>query len=80
MADVMNMPIQVAATDQTCAFGAAMFAAVAAGVHPTVEAAQKAMGKGFEKEYVPNPVNAKKYDEIYQKYLKLGHFIETELK
>ena len=80
LADVMNMPIQVAATDQTCAFGAAMFAAVAAGVHPNVEAAQKAMGKGFEKEYVPNPVNAKKYDEIYQKYLKIGHFIEAELK
>ena len=80
MADVMNMPIQVAATDQTCAFGAAMFAAVAAGVHPSVEAAQKAMGKGFEKEYVPNPVNAKKYDEIYQKYLKLGQFVEKEMK
>ena len=80
MADVMNMRIQVAATDQTCAFGAAMFAAVAAGVHPSVESAQKAMGKGFEKEYVPNPVNAKKYDEIYQKYLKLGHFIEADLK
>ena len=80
LADVMNMPIRVAATDQTCAFGAAMFAAVAAGVHPTVEAAQKAMGKGFECEYVPNPVQAKKYDEIYQKYLKLGRFIEEELK
>jgi len=80
LADVMNMPFQVAATDQTCAFGAAMFAAVAAGVYPTVEAAQQAMGKGFEHEYVPNLENAKKYDEIYQKYLKLGHFLESELK
>lgn len=80
LADVINMPIQIAATDQTCATGAAMFAAVAAGVHPTVEAAQKVMGKGFEKEYLPNVENAKKYDAIYQKYLKLGHFIELELK
>lgn len=80
LADVINMPIQIAATDQTCATGAAMFAAVAAGVHPTVEAAQKVMGKGFEKEYLPNAENAKKYDAIYQKYLKLGHFIESELK
>jgi L-ribulokinase len=80
LADVMNMPIRVAATDQTCACGAAMFAAVAAGVYPDVLTAQKAMGKGFENEYVPNPVNAKKYDEIYQKYLKLGAFVEAELK
>ncbi|MCD8185344.1 MAG: ribulokinase [Rikenellaceae bacterium] len=80
LADVMNMPIQVAATDQTCAFGAAMFAAVAAGVYPHVEVTQQAMGKGFEQEYVPNPKNAVKYDEIYRKYLKLGQFVETALK
>lgn len=80
MADVMNMPIKVAATDQTCAFGAAMFAAVVAGVYPKVQDAQKAMGKGFEHEYRPNPVNAEKYDKIYQKYLKFGRFIESELK
>lgn len=80
LADVMNMRILVAATDQTCAFGAAMFAAVAAGVYPNVLAAQKAMGKGFECEYAPNPENAKKYDEFYRKYLTLGTFIEKELK
>ena len=80
LADVMNMRIRVAATDQTCAFGAAMFAAVAAGVHKTVEEAQQAMGKGFEHEYVPNPDNAKKYDEYYQRYLKLGRFLEHEMK
>jgi L-ribulokinase len=79
LADVMNMRIQVAATDQTCAFGAAMFAATAAGVYHNVQAAQRAMGKGFEHEYVPNPVNAKKYDELYAKYLQLGGFIEEEL-
>ena len=76
MADVMNMPIRVAATDQTCAFGAAMFAAVAAGLYEKVEDAQKAMGKGFEKEYVPIPENVARYDELYQKYLELGRFVE----
>lgn len=79
MADVMNMPIKVAATDQTCAFGAAMFAAVVAGVYNKVEDAQKAMGKGFEKEYVPNPANAAQYDELYKKYLDFGRFVEEEL-
>lgn len=76
MADVMEMPIKVARTDQTCAFGAAMFAAVAAGLYHTVEDAQKAMGQGFEKEYLPNPANAKVYGELYKEYLALGEFTE----
>jgi L-ribulokinase len=79
LADVLNMPIKVARTEQTCAFGAAMFASVVAGVHPKVEVAQKAMGKGFEMTYYPNADNAKKYAEIYQKYVKLGEFTEKSL-
>jgi len=79
LADVLNMPIKVARTEQTCAFGAAMFASVVAGIYPKVEDAQKAMGKGFEKEYFPNPGNVVKYAAIYQKYLKLGAFTEKEL-
>jgi len=48
-------------------------------VYAKVEDAQKAMGKGFEKEYLPIPSNAKKYAEIYQKYLALGEFTEKAL-
>jgi L-ribulokinase len=69
------MPIKVATTEQTCAFGAAMFAAVVGGVYSKVEEAQKAMGKGFEKEYLPDSAKAKKYAEIYKKYESLGAFI-----
>jgi L-ribulokinase len=79
LADVLNMPIKVARTEQTCAFGAAMFASVVAGVHPKVEDAQKAMGKGFEMTYHPNPDNVAKYAEIYTKYVKLGEFTEKSL-
>jgi len=78
LADVLNMPIKVARTEQTCAFGAAMFAAVVAGIYPKVEDAQKAMGKGFEKEYFPNPLNAARYAEIYRKYQSIGSFIENQ--
>jgi len=78
LADVLNMPIKVARTVETCAVGAAMFATVAAGVHSNVEEAQKAMAKGFEKEYTPNPANVKAYAEIYEKYVKLGAFTERE--
>lgn len=78
LADVLDMPIQVAKTEQTCAFGAAMFAATVAGVYPKVEDAQKAMGKGFEKTYTPIPENVLMYKNIYDKYTKLGAFTEQE--
>lgn len=78
LADVLGMPIKVARSEQACAFGAAMFAAVAAGAYPNVEAAQKAMGQGFAFEYTPNKENHKVYMALYDKYLKLGKFTENE--
>ena len=47
-------------------------AAVAAGIYKTTQEAQKAMGQGFEKEYVPNAENVTIYAELYRKYLELG--------
>jgi L-ribulokinase len=80
VADVLNMPIKVASSDHTCALGSAMAASVVAGVYKDVPSAQKAMGGGFEKEYNPDPVRAKKYDTLFKKYIKLGTFIENGLK
>ncbi len=76
LADVLNKPIQVAQSDQACALGAAMCASVAAGVHPSLEAAQRAMGSGFDAEYHPRPAQVAVYETLYQKYIKLGGFIE----
>jgi len=50
------------------------------GVHKDFGAAQKAMGGGFEKEYKPDPIKAKKYDDLYLRYNKLGAFVENGLK
>jgi len=77
LADVLGMPIKVAKTEQACAFGAAMFAAVVAGIYPTVKDAQKSMGQGFMLEYLPNEANHKIYMKMYKKYLALGKFTET---
>ena len=79
LADVLNVPIKVAQTEQTCAFGACMFAAVVAGIYADVEEAQKAMGQGFETEYHPIAGHAKLYAVLYQKYSKLGYFTEKEI-
>lgn len=79
VADVLNVPIKVAASDQTCAMGSAMAAAVVSGIYKNIPDAQKAMGKGFEKEYTPDPVRAGKYNILYSKYKNLGSFIEKGL-
>jgi L-ribulokinase len=78
--DVLNMPILVAKSEQACALGSAMAAATVAGLYPTVLDAQKAMGNGYETEYKPNPENVKKYKELYDKYGRIGAFIESETK
>lgn len=79
VSDVLNMPIRIASSDQTCALGSAMAASVMSGIHPDFESARKAMGGGFEKEYRPDPEKARKYDELYLRYKKFGTFIENEL-
>jgi len=77
--DVLNMPIKVARSEQACALGSAMAAAVVAGIHKDVFAAQKAMGGGFEKIYHPDPERAAKYDRIFESYKNLGAFVEAEI-
>lgn len=76
MADVLEMPIRIHRFEHTCALGAAMFAAVAAGIHPSIEAAMEAMGTGFEAEYQPNQKNIARYRKQYQEYLALGNYLE----
>lgn len=78
VADVLNMPIKVARSEQACALGSAMAAAVAAGVYTSTSAAQKKMGGGIETEYRPIPENVEKYKILYEKYKKFGKFIEFE--
>ena len=79
VADVINKPILVAKSEQACALGSAMAAAVVGGLYPTVLDAQKAMGNGFETEYHPIPENAEKYKLLYQQYSKYGQVIENEI-
>lgn len=76
MADVINMAIRIHKSEQTCALGAAMFAATAAGVYNKVEDAMNAMGQGFDAEYHPNPQNASVYAKRFKRYKELGLFIQ----
>jgi L-ribulokinase len=77
MSDVMNMPIRIHKSEQTCALGASMFAATAAGVYAKVDDAMIAMGQGFDTTYYPNQSNTEFYIQRMKQYKKLGAFIES---
>ncbi|GAA4804486.1 ribulokinase [Olivibacter ginsenosidimutans] len=76
MADVLNMSIKIHRSEQTCALGAAMFAATAAGIYTKVEDAMNAMGQGFDTVYYPNPQRVPIYQQRYEKYTQMGNLLE----
>ncbi len=70
-ADVTGMPIQVAASEQTSALGAAMHGAVAAGYYPDIHAAARKMARVRDRIYQPDAAAKATYDELYGQYSRL---------
>jgi L-ribulokinase len=79
VSDVLGMPIKIARSEQACALGSAMAASVASGIHQSIIEAEKAMGSGFESEFMPRPANTKRYADEYTNYTKVCDFVENEL-
>ena len=77
LANVLNKPIKVAESDQAPALGAAIYAAVAAGIYPDVITASKHMGSGFEAEYFPEEAAISTYSSLMDSYDTLSSFIES---
>lgn len=74
-ADVLDRPIRLVATENSCAVGAAVHAAVAAGAHPDIHAASDAMGRVREETVDPDPARAAAYDDLFAVYTELhDHF------
>jgi L-ribulokinase len=76
MSDITGMPIRIHRSEQTCALGAAMFAATAAGIHKNVEEAMVQMGTGFERTYSPEKKMEGLYEKRFLQYKKIGIAIE----
>jgi L-ribulokinase len=73
--DVLRRPVNVLASEQGPALGAAIHAAVAAGAYPDLRAASAAMGRIERAVYTPDPARAAAYDLLYAEYRALhDHF------
>ncbi|MBL8131403.1 MAG: ribulokinase [Anaerolineae bacterium] len=74
-ADVTGRTLKLSGSAQAPALGAAMHAAVAAGVYPDIHAAAEKMGKLKDDVVSPIPENQKVYDALYAEYKTLyGYF------
>lgn len=73
LANILNVPIKVASSEQACALGSAMFAAVVGGVYDDIGAAQQAMSSGYDVAYLPQADKVLVYEKLYQRYLAFGH-------
>lgn len=74
LTDILGVPVKVAQTEQAGALGAAMCAATAAGIFPTLDIAQMKMRCGISKNYIPRRERHQYYNQKYQEYLRLGAF------
>ena len=77
-ADILNMPIQIAGSDQGGALGSAIFGSVAAGKenggYDSVLDAASVMGKVLDTVYSPIAENSRVYDKLYEEYKTLHDY------
>lgn len=80
MADALQMELRLVDQEQCCALGAAMFAAVAGGLHADLAAAQTAMAPGIRSVTVPDPARREQSERLFRKYRELVAFEEKRTK
>lgn len=76
LADVLGMEIKVADNGQSCALGACIFAAAAAGIYGSIPEAQKFMQSHCSKTYVPDMSRHEIYNILYNRYKSFGNSAE----
>ena len=67
-ADVTGLPVRVPTSVETTATGAAILAAVGAGVHTTVAEAVDAFVAYQPTEHLPDPERHQRYTDAYRRY------------
>lgn len=80
LTNVLNMPIKIVSSEQTCALCAGMFAAITAGLFQNVEEVKEAMGAGYDKTFEPQQGQVKNYEKLNARYKSLGGVIENRIE
>ena len=75
LCDVLGSPIEVSDCKDACAMGAAIHAAVAAGLYGSVLEAEDAMCPGACATYTPDPERHEFYLRRYRRYNELAQFV-----
>lgn len=78
-ADIINKPIKISESDQACALGSAILAAVAAGVFPDIATAMLNMSAKYDIVYTPNPEQVKIGEKLYKQYCRYADLVEQEI-
>ena len=77
-ADVTNRPIKISKSKQSCAVGAAIFGAVAAGKekggYDSIDEASENIAQYLEKFYTPIKENVEIYNKLFKEYKELHEY------
>ncbi len=76
-AELLGMPVYVGQVEEGPAFGTALFAAVAAGLYPDVDAAYEQMGVKQFTTYTPAPEHRAAYETLFQKHHALRNLMQA---
>lgn len=72
MANLLERPVKVAESTQTCAVGAAIYGAVGAGLYGSIPEAQARMCSGYSAVWNPDSRYKSLYRNYYEAYLQLA--------
>ena len=73
-ADITGKTIKIPQTSQPGALGSAIFASVAAGLHPDIKTAARHMTHIKKEQYTPNMQNNKIYSKLFNEYMKIYNY------
>ncbi|MBO5939493.1 MAG: ribulokinase [Clostridia bacterium] len=73
-ADVLGRPITVSDATMSASRGSALYAAVAGGAYEDIREAVRALAVTTGKTYHPIEENVKRYDTLYEEYLRLHDY------
>ena len=76
MADMLDREVLTVDNEQTCALGAAIYAAVSCGCYENMEIAAKHMSAKIFKTYLPNAESKREYTLKYNKYIELAEMMD----